>query len=212
MKKLEFLCVSLFTVWLTSCSVAKQIDMAKTFAKCDFSLQNIENMQLADVKIQNVKSVKDLSLKKAVQLTEALNKKNLPLTFTLNLSVENPNEKPAGMNRLEWIVLIDNNEIVRGALDQIVEILPDSDAIVPLNIEMDLKKSFSSESAESLMKLAFNLAGEGDKPTRITVKVKPTINIAGLNIEYPGYIDVKTKVTSEQGKQLRKKAAKKVKK
>ena len=212
MKKLGLIGLGIFAVWLSSCSVAKQIDMAKTFAKCDFSVQNIEHMQLADIKIQNVKSAKDLSLKKAAQLTDALTKKTLPLTFTINLSVENPNEKPAGMSRLEWIVLIDNNEIVRGALDQIVEILPDSDATVPLNIEMDLKKSFSNESAESLVKLAFNLAGEGDKPTRITVKVKPTINVAGLNIEYPGYIDVHTKINSEQGKQLRKKAAKKAKK
>jgi hypothetical protein len=109
------------------------------------------------------------------------------------------------MNKLEWILFIDEHEMVAGVLDQKVEITPGQVAEIPIAISTDLKEALKGKSRDAIVKLAFNVAGKGDNPTHILLKVKPSIDIAGYTITYPGYIDVKMDFTAEQGKELREK-------
>lgn len=39
---------------------------------------------------------------------------------------------------------------------------------------------------------AMNLSGNGEKPSRIKVKMKPSILVNGQPLSYPGYVTVKT--------------------
>ncbi len=187
---------------LFGCRAANQIQEAKNFARCEFRLRSVDDLRLAGVSIQHVKSVSDLSLKKSVQLMPALAGKSLLLEFTLMIEAKNPNKEIAAMNTMEWMLYIDDHEMVKGVLDREVRIPADSVSRVPLEISTDLKKSLSGESRESLLKLAFNLAGEGNTPTHILLKVKPSIMVAGIAIGYPGYIDVQTEFTSKEGKKI----------
>jgi hypothetical protein len=41
---------------------------------------------------------------------------------------------------------------------------------------------------DAVINFGLNLAGTGDQPSRLTVKVKPTILIAKKAMQYPGYI------------------------
>lgn len=196
-------------IFLQSCGVSTQIDEAKRFVKCEFRLQTIKDLEVAGVKIQNIKKISDLSIKKAAKITSALADKTMPLTFTLNVEAKNPNSETAALNELEWILLIDDREIVNGKITERIEIPGNRVTVFPVNINADLKKVFAGETKETLFKLIFNLVGEGDEPTHITLKVKPTIVIAGIDIKYPGYISVQKEFTSEDGKQLRKDVLKK---
>jgi hypothetical protein len=197
-------------IFVIGCGVSTQIKEAKTFAKCEFRLRSVTDLHLADINIQKVKSVSDLSLKKAAQLMAALKGgKPLPLTFTLNIQARNPNKEVAAMNKLEWILLVDDHEMARGVLEETVQVLPDSAAEFPLKISSDLEKSLSGASRESMLKLAFNLVGEGNAPTHILAKLKPTIVIAGVSIAYPGYIDVQKEFTSTEGGRMIRKELKK---
>lgn len=203
MKKL--LLVILFGMFL-GCGVARQIQEAKNFAKCEFRIRSVEGTRLGDVKIHNVKSLKDLSIKKAAEIAMLLGSDKIPLSFTLNLQAKNPNAETASMNKLEWILFIDEHEMVAGVLDQKVEITPGQVAEIPIAISTDLKEALKGKSRDAIVKLAFNVAGKGDNPTHILLKVKPSIDIAGYTLTYPGYIDVKMDFTAEQGKELREKA------
>jgi hypothetical protein len=197
-------------IFLTvGCGVSTQIKEAKNFTKCEFRLKSVTDLHLAEVNIQKIKSVSDLSLKKSVQLMSAVKSgKPLPLTFTLNIQARNPNKELAAMNKLEWILFIDNHEMAKGLLEETVQILPDSVSQFPLKISSDLEKSLSGASRESMLKLAFNLVGDGNEPTHILVKLKPSIVIAGVTIVYPGYLDVQTEFTSKEGKKIMEKELK----
>ena len=209
MKKL--LLVLLSAVFL-GCGVARQIQEAKNFAKCEFRIRSVEGTRLGDVKIQNVKSLKDLSMKKAAEIAMVLGSDKIPLSFTLNLQAKNPNAETASMNKLEWILFIDEHEMVAGVLDQKVEITQNQVAEIPIVISADLREALRGKSRDAIVNLAFNVAGQGDNPTHILLKVKPSIEIAGYIIQYPGYIDVKMDFTAEQGKELREKALERSKK
>jgi hypothetical protein len=64
--------------------------------------------------------------------------------------------------------------------------------IIPLQVSVNLKQVLSGKSLDAIANFAFNLAGAGNKPTRITAKLKPTIMIGQSPLTYPGYITINT--------------------
>ena len=188
-----FTIISLFSC----CGLNKQLNEMSNFAKCEFRIKDVENTKIAKVNVQNKKSFSDLSILDAGMLTASLAKGTLPLDMTLNIDVKNPNSSEAAMNKMEWILLIDNIEMVRGALNQRVTIAPNGGiATLPLQISADLK-SVLQKSTNEILNFGFGLAGMDNKPTRITLKIKPTIMIGNMPITYPGYISVSKDFTSK---------------
>ncbi len=176
---------------LSSCEVFEQFTQMQTFSKCDFKLKTVENLTLAGVNVQNINSFSDVNLLNAAKITAALASGKLPLSLTLNVDVKNPNQSSAAMNKLEWIFLIDDIELVRGITNNRVEIPANGGvATLPLYISTDLKQSLSGKSGDALLNFGFNLAGAGNKPSRISLKAKPSIVVANQTLSYPGYITV----------------------
>jgi hypothetical protein len=123
----------------------------------------------------------------------------LPLQFTLNLEAKNPNSSQAGMSRMEWILFIDGNQMTQGVLEKEVDI-PGNGGIgtFPLVMNLDLFKVLSGKALDSMINLGLNIAGEGTKPTHVTLQVKPSINVGGQTIDYPGYVTVSKDFGSNQ--------------
>lgn len=193
----------LVTLCLIGCSVTKQIREAKEFARCEFHIRSISQVYLAGVKIDGIKSVNDLGLKKATKILTAATTGSLPLTFNVNVVCHNPNDAEAGINQLEWILLVDRQEWLKGKLDRAVYIAPDSTAEFPVSVSADLQQSMRGKSKEALLNLAFNLSGENQKASDIVLKIKPSMEMAGKAIEYPGYVEMN--FTAENGNVIHKK-------
>jgi hypothetical protein len=97
------------------------------------------------------------------------------------------------MNGMEWILLIDDIEMSRGKLDRRIEVMPNNQtAIMPVTLGCDLRKVLSGKSAEAVKNFGFNLAGQGNQPTRIALKAKPSIVIGNMVIPYPDYITIRS--------------------
>jgi len=183
---------------LGSCDISKQISEMSTFAKCDFRLHTIENIELANIDIQQYKSYSDLNFLDIAAISLAVTKGALPLEFTLNVQGKNPNPKTAALNKMEWILFIDDIQIIEGVTDQRAEVPANGGvSTLPLNINANLLEVLSGESAEAVSNLAFNLAGQGNRPSRIMMKIKPSIMVGNNPVSYPGYISVKNEFTSE---------------
>jgi LEA14-like dessication related protein len=192
MKKL-FLLLSCLVLTTPGCEVVNQVQQAANLAKCDFRIVSAENLTLAGVNIQNVNSLQDLSFMTVAKIMSAVAGSTFPLTFTLNFEGKNPNPSPAGLNRLDWILFIDDIQMTQGILDKAFTIPPDNGTtIIPLQLNIDLKKALQGKSLDAIANFAFNLAGVGSKPTRIMAKLKPTILVGNSPVTYPGYITVKT--------------------
>ena len=192
--KIKYLFTVIVIMLISSCDVIQQATELTTFAKCKFKLNTIENINLAGVNVQKIKNYPKLNFMEIAQLTSAVTSGNLPLNFTLNLKVDNPNQKQAAMNRFDWILFIDDIEMNRGVTEQRVEIPSGGDAILPLQMTMNLKKVLKGKTLKTLVNFGLNLADASNKPSRITIKAKPTIIIGGRAIPYPDFITIKSDI------------------
>jgi hypothetical protein len=192
-KKLSFIAALSFLTVLTSCDVLNQVSQMANLTKCNFRLESVQQAKLAGINVQNVKKISDLTMFDAAKLAAAVASQQFPLDFTLNVEAKNPNTAAAGMTRIDWILLIDDIEMTRGILDKQVTIPANNgSALIPMQMHIDLKKALSGKSADAILNFGMNLSGTGNKPTRFTLQMKPTITVNGFPITYPGYMNVKT--------------------
>ncbi|MDY0102562.1 MAG: hypothetical protein RBS07_06450 [Lentimicrobium sp.] len=192
---LSFFVATLVT--LSSCDILEQASQVANLTKCEFRLKSVDQMRLAGVNIQQVDQLSDLNFIDAAKITAAATSGNLPLNFTLNVEAKNPNSAAAGLNRLEWILLIDDIQMVSGVNEQNVQIAANGGtSVIPLTIGVNLKEALKGKSADAIANFGLNLAGAGNKPTRITLKAKPSILVNGRSIAYPGYLTVENEFTS----------------
>ena len=180
------------------CGVAKQAKQATNLASCDFRVLSAENINLAGTNIQNINSIKSLNLMDAAAIMSAMGRSEFPLSLQLNVEARNPNITAAGLNKLEWILFIDDIQMTSGSVDKAFTIPPDNGtAIIPIQVDMDLKHVLKGKSMDAIVNFGFNLNGMGNKPTRIKAKLKPSIMIGNYALKYPGYISVNSEFSGK---------------
>lgn len=189
MRKQYLLCV--LAVILFSCDVAKQMaGNALAFSQCQYDYRSISGLTLAGVNLQNASSLSSLNPLAAAGLLSAMTQKTLPVQFTLNLNVKNPNVHAASISGLQYILEIDDLQIVQGAVNHAVQVPGNSTAVLPLDMAFDLKSVLSGKSADAVKNMAFNFTGLGDSPSKVTFRLKPSMNIGGQVIASPVFIPV----------------------
>ncbi len=187
----------LVAVPFSGCDVARQARQVSTLASCDFRILSVEHINLAGVAFEHIHSVSDLALGDVAMILAGFASPTFPLSLQINLEVRNPNPKDAGLNRLEWIVFIDEIQMTSGFIDQPVTIPAHTTSVVPVAVALDLKQALSGKSASATLNFCMNLAGVGNIPTRFKIKLKPSVIIAGNALTYPGFITVNTTYTSK---------------
>jgi hypothetical protein len=191
MKKIIYSVFFSLSLIVSACSVLQQTSEIATFTQCQFRIESARNMKLAGINIQDKHSMSDISLMDMARIGGVLAGGTLPLTFDLNVQIKNPNPGLAAMNKLDWILIIDDIEMTRGILNQRIEIPANTVTSFPVAMSLDLMKSLNGKSGDALINFALNLAGTGSRPTRIKLKAKPTIMVGTTLIEYPGYITIR---------------------
>ena len=183
----------IFSFFYSGCGVVQQTQKATNLVNCDFRLVSAENIYLAGINISRVRSISDLGFSDAARVMAAVAGNIFLLSFQLNIEGRNPNASPAGLNKLDWILFIDDIQMTSGTLDKAFTIPPNNGtAMIPIQISLDLKQVLKGKSLDAITNFGFNLAGMGNKPTRIKAKLRPTIMIGGYPLTYPGYITIST--------------------
>jgi hypothetical protein len=182
----------------TSCSILDQTSEMKTFTKCMFRLLDVNDVVLAGVDVQDVQNFSDLSFTEASQLSMTALTGKLPLGFTVNIEVQNPNPEQASMNELYWELFVDDKAITDGRIGKKLIVPPNGGtAIMPVDVQVDLFEVLSGESADAIINFGMNLSGSGGTPSRVKLKIKPTIYIAMTKIKYPGYFIIEEEFVNE---------------
>lgn len=167
-------------------------------AKCEFRIESVTNLNMAGISVQDIKSLSDLTIMDGQHLLRSVTGTTFPLNFILNIEAKNPNSSTAGMNKMEWILFVDDIQMTTGSVDQVVTIPANNGrAVIPVKINLDLKLILKGKSVDAIINFGLNLSGAGNKPTRFKIKLKPTIMIGGKPVVYPGYITVKTEFVSQ---------------
>lgn len=174
-------------VTLSGCSVMKDLGGAYNMTQCKYDYNSISQLSLGGIDLS-----KGVSLTAAPRLLAlfAGSTNNMPLNFTLNLNVNNPNQSAALLNGLQYILSIDNVQFTTGSLNQSLNIPAGGSQLLPLNIGLDLATLLKGDTKDAVTTIAKNFIGIGDKQSNVTLQLKPTFMVGSYPVTSPAYIPV----------------------
>lgn len=169
-------------------------------------------MDLANKNLLNVNSFSDVSVVDLAQLGLAFKSGNLPLKISFNIEAQNPNEKLAALEKLDWILEVDKTDYLKGTTNERFEIAPNGGVnTLPITTSLDIREALGKESIKSIINLVAAVKGDNQEQSRIRLKIKPRFKIAGITMAYPGFIKLgktfeESKIEGEQILRKNKKA------
>ncbi len=187
MKNKIYLLLFVLMSIVTSCKELAGITGLVT--NCDFSLAGITDYKVAGFNTEGKQSISDFNFFDAAKLTTALLEKDLPVSMVVNVRVDNKGSD-VFLNKLDWIALLDNKEMVAGKIVDQISIPAKGSGIVPLHLDLNLFDVLEGETGAKVLKTALSLIA-GEQPTenaKLSFKVKPTYTIAGTEVQHPDYI------------------------
>lgn len=170
MKSLKLIIAAVMTIALVGCN---SVTGLKNFADCKFKFNSVSNVKLADIDLTNKKSYSNFKLTDLATLGVAYAKKELMLDMNVNMVVNNPNEQPAQLDGMDFILWIDDEKMLDGTMNQKVKIEAGEDAVVSLPISMNLYESIKDKKINAMAEFALGLATNKADNSRVKVSVKP---------------------------------------
>jgi predicted small secreted protein len=172
---------------LTSCQTLREVASLKDV---QFRIDRATDAQLAGINLEGVRSYEDLGGADVARLGAALSSGELPLSFTLHVAAENPstNSVDARLTRMDWTLLLNDQETIAGTFDREVVLPPGTPKDVPVDIKLDLI-DFFDQNLRGLVDLATAVGGEGP-PTDVSLRVQPTVRTPLGRMKYPTPITV----------------------
>lgn len=197
MKKL--VSILILSVLLTSCSVLEEILSMAAITKCEFSFHSAQDPVISGIDVARVQSFTDLTFMDGQKVVTNILQKKLPFGITANVEVKNPGTIVAAVNYIDWIAFIDDIQITTGRIDQRVEVEPNGGtALVPIMIETDLFEYLEGNNPRTMLNFGLNLIDAGGQPTRISLKVKPSVMIGNSLVTSPEYFTITKEFKSGQ--------------
>lgn len=164
---------------------------AKNFVNCEFAFDRVSSVVLADVDITNVKSLKKLNLLDGAKLLSALGNKEATLDLGVDLNVKNPNDEPARLDGMDYILYIDERKVVEGSMEQQVLIDGMAETKIVLPCKVNVHDILSSDNIDSIADFAFGVANNNVDTKRMKIDIKPYFTIAGKTVKFPTYITIR---------------------
>jgi hypothetical protein len=173
---------------VAGCATLSRITALK---RVEFSLAGVDEGRLAGVDLKRIARYEDLGPLEVGRIALAFSRRDVPLEFRVLVRGDNPadNRTAATLVKLDWTLLLDDKETVRGVLDTTVTMPPGQSAIIPIPVRVNLREFFDGP-AQSLVNLAASVAGLSSHPTRIAVRAVPTVHTPLGDITYPGPITI----------------------
>lgn len=195
----NLLIISFLALTFSACGLNKQARQIEALEKCTYDITSVDSVYLAGRNITKMVQNKSFELNKIPELALAMIRKNLPLKAKVNLKINNPTADLASINQFEYIVLIKNQELANGFVNQKVSIDPGSSTTVPVHVNSNIYSFLSNGKTmeEVLDFLRGAESGAGERKGVITIKIKPTVEVGGKLVKYPGYITVDKEISSK---------------
>jgi len=197
MKRILWMC--LMTVAVAGCGINRQAQQIKALEKCKYRVTSADQITVAGVDVRQMLKNGDLNLAALPGLAFGLLRQDVPLKARLNLEITNPSGNDASINEFEYKILINNQELANGLVNQEVNVKAGGSTIVPVSTEVNIYPFVSNskvmgEIAE-FMKSGKN--GGPEKKGMLTLKIKPSIKVGGALVKYPGFITIDKEVSSK---------------
>ncbi len=193
--KVFFISILASCLMLVSCSeltnVASQLKGVANLANCQFSLKNVSNIAVCGIDLKRVSGGK-VSVTDGVNLAAALVSKTVPLSMNVYIDVKNPTNQKANVTRLDWALDIDGAQIAQGTSHTSYVIPAQSSMAIPLGVSTDIYSLFANGGIESLKNFVTSFSSAGIS-SKVNLRIRPYINIAGYEYAYPSYFNLTNK-------------------
>lgn len=166
-------------------SKCRYLQELQAFSKCKFRLKSVQIQSLDNIDVTRMKSLSDFDAITITKLGSALLQGRMPISFRTYVEARNPNNQKASIGQLLVIVLFNNNQILQTQINQRVEVLPHKTAVIPLDFHTDLGNLLKGENIRNILGMLFPGT---ETPAVFTFKIKPSVLIGPVSINYPGYI------------------------
>ncbi len=195
MKKLIYAFAILFALSNISCSVLNTIS---NISRLQFKLGTVNQVQVNGISIQGKTSLSDFSPFELLQLTSAVGKGSLPVSFIINVEAKNPNDGTGGypstnigLASFPWKLYVDGKETISGNINNPVDVPGVGEVTnIPLRVNIDLMKFFGGQDYKSLINLVFAIAGDKGYSSSLALYAQPTISTMLGNITYPSELKI----------------------
>ncbi len=171
-----------FSVILQSCD---QLKALQNMTKCEFRLKNIDILSVDNVDVSHVKTINDLDALTITRLGATLLSGKLPLTYRANIEAKNPNSHRAAISQFALHILFNNVDLVQTVVNKNVEVLPAQTTVIPIEMTSDVGQIVKGENIKNVLGLIFP---GNDSPAVFTIKLKPSVIVGPVTLNYPGYI------------------------
>lgn len=197
MKKIILLCLT--AIIIQSCGVSKQTRQIKALEKCTYKILSADNISLAGTDVKKILNDQEINLGSLPGLALGLLRKDIPLKARVNLEIKNPTSDVASINEFEYKILINREELMSGFVNQEVNVGAGQATTVPLDMVANLYPFVSNSKVMNEI-TEFLKGGKNGGPERkgiLTLKIRPSIKVAGVLIKYPGFITIDKEISSK---------------
>jgi hypothetical protein len=183
---------------LASCGINKQAQQIKALEKCDYRLTDATNITIAGTDVRKLMEGKSVNTMNIPGIALGLLRKDIPLRAKLNLEISNPSNALAAINNFDYIVLINKQEIFSGSVDQSVTIGAGQTTQVPVQVNANIYQFLTdSKMLDDIGTFISGATNGNEKKGLVTLKIRPSIKVAGGLVKYPGYITIDKEVSSK---------------
>lgn len=179
-----------FTACEQLAQIASQAAQVINLKNCEFDVSGINNINMLGVNLSRNMTLGDLNAAQVINVTNSLMNRKLPVTFNVNIDVDNPNSIAASLGKMDYIIALNNKQIISSTFTQGFSIPANSKGKISIPISTDLFQLFSGETKDAVLNLAFKLAGAKSDPVNLGVKVKPYIKVNNQSLAYPDFITI----------------------
>lgn len=189
MKKILFL-LSIPALCLSLLMGCSSVQGVKNFSNCQFNYKDVTNIRLASIDVSHIRSPKDLSYVDLLQLIPAFKDKSLGMNMNVNINVTNPNPDEAKLEGVDYIVWVDEREVLTGNMDKKISIGANQTEVLSLPVSINLLNMATFSTMDALLEFAIGLAADNPDASRMKVSLKPYFNVGKKKMKMPFYVTV----------------------
>ncbi|MDR3226404.1 MAG: LEA type 2 family protein [Prevotellaceae bacterium] len=194
MKKVKTFLGLALCITLMSCAVMQS---ALQIANCKYDVDGVVRPTVAGISLNNITNLNQINALDLIKITAAFASKNLPLSATINVKATNPGSVAATVQRLDWAIDLEQKEVLSGAINQAISVPANGGStLIPVTVGIDLFQLFSGETKDNLLNLAMSIANIGENSSKVSIRVRPTVVIAGQQVT-AGFITLSKTVSSK---------------
>jgi len=176
----------LFSVMLviSGCSGLKETYNLKN---CEYEYRSITNLKISNVDLS--KGLTPLMIPVILNILNG-NATTIPMHFTLNVDVNNPNSGAASFQELKYIINVDGVKFTEGNVTEPFFVEAGKSKVLSVDIDVDILDLVKENTRPVTENAILNFLGVSDTPSKVNLRLKPSFKVGKQTFSIPDYISV----------------------